>query len=606
MRALRCAASWSSMMLVAGGLWAEGAASQLPGPAIFRDRTEVHVVNVEALVTDADGRPVTGLTADDFEVLEDGKPVTVTNFYAVEGAKPEATLETLPLEPGIDPQPSAKPQERSLNLVLFVDDTNLTPTNRGSLFSRLRDFLTEEWRSDMRVMVVSNDRELIIEKGFSSSPREVFAALDALEKRSVEGSQFELERQQLLEEIAAINSEAGSGLFHTRGSTADTPQAEVAEGVGAEALALIPRIRVYSQQRLQHVQATVGVLDRLVDTLAGIGGRKAVLYASDGLPLRPGEDLFEAWERQVEILPNVASTTSAGMEAGRYNAVDVFQRMVANANAASVTFYALSVAPPSSVRGADRQVHSTWVSSVSSLEEASRHDSMELMAEGTGGRTAFSASVLGAALEGVLDDFDNLYSLGYSAELRGDGEPRRITVRLRRPEKGWKLRFRRFFRDKSSEERISERTLTALVLDDADNPLAIGLDVRETSPREDGNFEVPLLVSIPLGRLVLLPGERFHEGQISMYIAVRDEKGRTSRVNKHICPVRIVNSEVLVALGRNAACGVRMLMRPGRQRVAVSVRDELSLVDSTVALDVEIPAQEPALAAASSPAEGAL
>ncbi|MCB1056960.1 MAG: VWA domain-containing protein [Acidobacteria bacterium] len=595
---------WTSALLAAAPLAAQD--PDLPGPAIFLDRTEVHVVNVEALVTDAEGRPVSGLTADDFEVLEDGRPVVVTNFYAVGGDATGEALDTLPVEPGVEAPPQPKPPAQSLNLVVFVDDTNLTAGNRGNLFARLRTFLTEQWRRDMRVMVVSNDRELLIEQGFTQSPREVFAALDRLEKRSVDGSQFELERQQLLEEIAEINVEAGSGLFHTKGGTADISQGELAEGIEGDARSILPQIRAYSQQRLQQVLATVDVFEHLVDTLAGVGGRKAVLYASDGLPLRPGEDLFEAWERQVEILSRVAPITSAGMESSRYTAVDAFQHMVADANAASVTFYTLSVPPPASLRGADSRLHNAWMSKVSSLEEASRHDSMELMAEGTGGRTAFSPSVLGATLTGVLDDFDHVYALGYAAELRGDGEPRRITVKLKQPEKGWKLRYRRFFRDKTEDERLSERTLTALVLDASDNPLAIGLDVRETQAREDGTYEVPMLVSIPLGRLVLLPGERFHDGRISLYIAARDEMGRTSRVNKHVCPVRIVNSEILVAMGRNAACGVRMLMRPGKQRVAVTVRDELSLVDSTVALEVEIPSPEPSLAAASGPAEGAL
>lgn len=601
---------WPSMILIAGGVWAQGAAQgaapALPGPAIFRDRTEVHVVNVEALVTDAEGRPVTGLTAEDFEVLEDGEPVLVSNFYALESGRSAEAPGVLPGETGAEAPARARDPERPLNLILFIDDTNLTPTNRGRLFERLREFLTERWRPDLRVMVVSNDRELMIERGFSTSPREVFAALAELEKRTVEGSQFELERRALLGDIAAINVEAGSGLFHTRGANADASQDEVSEGVRAEATALVPRIRAYSQQRLQQVHNSIGVLGRLVDTLAGVSGRKAVLYASDGLPLRPGDDLFEAWESQVKILSEVAPNFSAGMESNRYTAVDGFQHLVADANAAAVTFYTLSIAPPSTVRGADVRTQSTWSSRVASLEEASRHDSMELMAEGTGGRTAFSASVLGAALTGVLDDFDNLYSLGYAAQLRGDGEPRRITVRLRSPQDGWKLRYRRFFRDKSDDERLAERTLTALVLDDADNPLAIALDVRETVAREDGTYEVPLLVSIPLGRLVLLPGEQYHDGQVSMYIAVRDEDGRTSRVNKHLCPVRILNSEVLVALGRNAACGVRLLMRSGHQRLSVSVRDELALVDSTVALEVDIPPAEPALAASSSAVEGAL
>jgi hypothetical protein len=107
--------------------------------------------------------------------------------------------------------------------------------------------------------------------------------------------------------------------------------------------------------------------------------------------------------------------------------------------------------------------------------------------------------------------------------------------------------------------------------------------------REDGSFEVPLLVHVPLANLVLIPGEAHHEAQVSMYVAARDEVGRTSPVNKHLCPVRIVNSELLVALGRSAACGMRLQMREGSQRLAVSAQDELAQVHSTIALNVEVP-----------------
>ncbi len=44
----------------------------------FRARTDL--VEVAAIVTTPDGRPVAGLNADDFEIEEDGKPVVVTAF----------------------------------------------------------------------------------------------------------------------------------------------------------------------------------------------------------------------------------------------------------------------------------------------------------------------------------------------------------------------------------------------------------------------------------------------------------------------------------------------------------------------------------------------
>src|SRR5688572_19971071 len=52
-----------------------------PPPVTFR--VEVDYVEVDAFVTDAQGNPVTNLTADDFDVLEDGRPQKVTAFSLV-------------------------------------------------------------------------------------------------------------------------------------------------------------------------------------------------------------------------------------------------------------------------------------------------------------------------------------------------------------------------------------------------------------------------------------------------------------------------------------------------------------------------------------------
>ena len=47
-------------------------------------RVETQLVSVPAVVTDRNGRPLTGLRAENFSVLEDGKPQTVTNFATAE------------------------------------------------------------------------------------------------------------------------------------------------------------------------------------------------------------------------------------------------------------------------------------------------------------------------------------------------------------------------------------------------------------------------------------------------------------------------------------------------------------------------------------------
>ena len=47
-----------------------------------RSFQNIDLVDVDVVVTDGDGRPVTGLTKEDFDIREDGKPVTLQTFVA--------------------------------------------------------------------------------------------------------------------------------------------------------------------------------------------------------------------------------------------------------------------------------------------------------------------------------------------------------------------------------------------------------------------------------------------------------------------------------------------------------------------------------------------
>src|SRR5688500_490624 len=80
---------------------------------------EVRVVNVDVVVTDRDGKPVTGLTAKDFEVLEDKGPQTITNFYEVRNGS-AAEVAT----------PDAAPVARPRHFILFVDNRAMHPALR--------------------------------------------------------------------------------------------------------------------------------------------------------------------------------------------------------------------------------------------------------------------------------------------------------------------------------------------------------------------------------------------------------------------------------------------------------------------------------------------
>src|SRR5207247_6580101 len=60
---------------------------------------DVKVVNVDVSVTDGSGKPVSGLTKDDFEVLEDGQPQAITNFSVTQQKVRQAAAALTPQQP---------------------------------------------------------------------------------------------------------------------------------------------------------------------------------------------------------------------------------------------------------------------------------------------------------------------------------------------------------------------------------------------------------------------------------------------------------------------------------------------------------------------------
>ena len=213
-------------------------------------------------------------------------------------------------------------------------------------------------------------------------------------------------------------------------------------------------------------------------------------------------------------------------------------------------------------------------------------ESLIVMAEETGGRYALGADNADAVLSGLIEDGDSYYSLGYIGEPLAEDKARDIRVEV--ADNSWNLRFRRRFGDRSLVERTEERTRAALLTDPESNPLEISVEAMAQSPGPEGTFLVPLRIGVPLGRLVLLPGAAEHQAQVSIFVMVRDEQGRVSEMSRHLCPIRIANEEMLAARGRSAACGVNLQMRPGPQRVAVSLLDEVAALDSTRALDLDV------------------
>src|SRR5262249_45816937 len=90
---------------------------------------EVRIANIDVVVRDRSGHPVTGLTKDDFQLFDGGKPQTITNFYEVQRG------ESAPDQPGSESDVPLEVRQR--RILVFVDSASLTPARKKAVLNAL-------------------------------------------------------------------------------------------------------------------------------------------------------------------------------------------------------------------------------------------------------------------------------------------------------------------------------------------------------------------------------------------------------------------------------------------------------------------------------------
>jgi hypothetical protein len=176
----------------------------------------------------------------------------------------------------------------------------------------------------------------------------------------------------------------------------------------------------------------------------------------------------------------------------------------------------------------------------------------------------------------VAADFDTYYSLGYTPAHAGDGRYHKIEVRLKNKTKGVNLRHRDGYRDKTMEARMGDGVMSSLLFGYEQNPLEARLEVGTPSPRDDGNYLVPIVVKLPIGKLALVPNETGQSARVKIFVGVMDQKGGTTPISEATVPIQVPNEKVESAQKQFYAYELKLLMPPGEQKVGIAVRDEVA------------------------------
>lgn len=528
----------------------EESASEQPDKRFF-ETVQVNVVNIEVFVEGKRGKPVKGLTKEDFELYVDERQVPISNFYAASSevlrAEAEAPRRTIPEEPvssaPAEQQPSSGASDQDLNLIFYIDNFNLRPTDRNRVLRRLTRFVAQNTHPGTRMMLVSYDRSLHVRQDLTTDPRRVIDAALEVEELAGLATSRDADRRLALTEIDEADS-------------------------ASEALVAAS---AYADARQTELQLPLSALTELMEPLGGLTGRKALVYVSSGLPKRVGEDLFHMVELRFQ-------RSRARMRSFLHDMTRDHDRLVRAANASGVTIYALDAGGLSSFDSLSAaeggSVEGGSFVAVDSVRQANLQAPLIQMATETGGIALTNSNNVDLLFDRLREDLTSYYSLGYRAAPTDTGRYRDLEVKVKRP--GVRVRHRDGFRVQSLERRLEQGVMAALTMGQQGNRFGVRLVAGQPASNESGNLRVPVDVQIPLGKVTLVPDGDQWLGRVLVLVRSTDGDGGLSPMARsEPLEIRIPDSEYQQALEQHITWTVELVMRPGRQRLAIGLADLL-------------------------------
>jgi VWFA-related protein len=204
----RMAFSFSVLVALLAGPVAASGGTQAAAPArdpslpAVSETINVRVVNVEAVVTDAGGNPVHGLTAADFRLVVDGKEVAVDYFTEVLDGKAAAG------EPGTAPAGPSAPvpagAEVARNFLVFVDDGFAIGAYRNAALENLGRNLSLLRPADRMAVVAFDGSRLAVLSGWTADQAALAAALQQAELHTPRGHMVLAQARSIDNDISVV------------------------------------------------------------------------------------------------------------------------------------------------------------------------------------------------------------------------------------------------------------------------------------------------------------------------------------------------------------------------------------------------------------------
>ena len=516
-------------------------------------RVQVDYVEVDALVTDEQGRFVRNLTKDDFQVLEDGKLQSISTFTLVDipVERPDRPLYTeTPIEP--DVETNERPFDGRI-YVMILDDLHIDALRSQNVKNAARRFIERNLGANDLMAVIYTGGRANAAQEFTSNKRLLIASVDRFVGRKLQSATL------------ARNDEyfrQAAGAFQDR---------------------RIPD--PYEQERAYNAQGTMRALRQVAEWFAGVRGRrKTMLFVSEGIDYDV-TDIIRAPDTPMSSASVILDDIREAIQATARSNVSIYgidPRGLVGIGDETIGVAGFAVADDPT----QRDIGPSGLANELRLSQ----DNLRALSEETNGFAVVNRNDITESFDRIVRDNSSYYVLAYYPPSdKKDGKFHRIQVKVNRP--GVTVRARRGYlspKGNSKPAPVPTGGASPASLEALNSPIQVsGLTMRAfAAPFKGTAPNASVLVGVEVrGRdLALQANTKLELSFLAVDASGKQRAAKTDTLTLNLRPETRTRVE---------QTGLRFLNRidlpPGRYQLRIASHDTVGGASGSVIYDLEIP-----------------
>jgi VWFA-related protein len=511
------------LLLASAGVSAQ--TSVAPDIPVLRANTRL--VQVSVVVRDKDGKPIPNLKQEDFTILDEGHPQRIAFFGSAAPAAPA------PVTPGHLPPNfftnrfDLKGEDPGAVTVVLFDTLNTAFEDQSWVRRQVLRYLQHMSPQD-HVALCGLNNQLIVLHDFTQDASALVDALKHFTPKEI--AAYDASHPADFD-VEALHSDPSWMKFQARVNEANQ--------------------EISDQSKENRVELTVSAIQAIASHVAGIPGRKNLVWISGGFPLQVGIGVI-APDRDTRLLnPNDAAKALSSVSMAIY---------------------------PIDARGIEASgpglLQSPTKADESFFALQSNRDSFRLLADATGGKAFYGSNDVAGAVQQAFDDGRYAYTLGfYPDHGQWNGKYRKIKVTLKAH--AAQIRYRKgyfAYPDRpASDDKIKAELQEVAVSPLEATSLGMLISVKLSPPVEKRELDVR--VEMDPRQFLLSPAVGHETGALDMYYLQRDAQGKILAADKHRLGLNFERKQYEALTKTGIIFESHLIVRPETNEVRVVVRD---------------------------------